>query len=154
MSTKQTIGQLHSPDRDIVFHLSTHESEHAHGKLPVNIIQSGNRIYIKNQHGAKLLDAFARLYCVNVGYGRTEIADAICEKAKKLAYYHTYVGHSNEAIVELSRSIIDWALDGMRKVYYGLSDSDTNEMQIKLVHYYQNILGNKSKKKIISRERG
>jgi len=99
----------------------THASEHAHGKLPVNIIKSGNGIYIKNQQGTELLDAFAGLYCVNVGYGRTEIADAIYEQAKKIAYYHTYVGHSNEAIIELSRRIIDWAPDGMRKVYYGLS---------------------------------
>ena len=154
MSTKQTIAQLQSTDRDTVFHPSTHASDHAHGKLPVNIIQSGNGIYIKNQQGTELLDAFAGLYCVNVGYGRTEIADAIYEQAKKLAYYHTYVGHSNEAIIELSRRIIDWAPDGMRKVYYGLSGSDANETQIKLVRYYQNILGNKSKKKIISRDRG
>ena len=154
MSTKQTIAQLQSSDRDTVFHPSTHASDHAHGKLPVNIIQSGNGIYIKNQQGTELLDAFAGLYCVNVGYGRTEIADAIYEQAKKLAYYHTYVGHSNEAIIELSQRIIDWAPDGMRKVYYGLSGSDANETQIKLVRYYQNILGNKSKKKIISRDRG
>ena len=154
MSTKQTIAQLQSTDRDTVFHPSTHASEHAHGKLPVSIIKSGNGIYIKNQHDTELLDAFAGLYCVNVGYGRTEIADAIYEQAKKLAYYHTYVGHSNEAIIELSRRIIDWAPDGMRKVYYGLSGSDANETQLKLVRYYQNILGNKSKKKIISRDRG
>ncbi|HBR60503.1 MAG TPA: hypothetical protein DEA86_08705, partial [Deltaproteobacteria bacterium] len=154
MSTNQTIAQLQSTDRETVFHPSTHASDHAHGKVPVNIIQSGNGIYIKNQQGTELLDAFAGLYCVNVGYGRTEIADAIYEQAKKLAYYHTYVGHSNEAIIELSRRIIDWAPDGMRKVYYGLSGSDANETQIKLVRYYQNILGNKSKKKIISRDRG
>ena len=154
MSANQTIAQLQSTDRETVFHPSTHASDHAHGKVPVNIIQSGNGIYIKNQQGTELLDAFAGLYCVNVGYGRTEIADAIYEQAKKLAYYHTYVGHSNEAIIELSRRIIDWAPDGMRKVYYGLSGSDANETQIKLVRYYQNILGNKSKKKIISRDRG
>ncbi|MDG1177631.1 MAG: aminotransferase, partial [SAR324 cluster bacterium] len=154
MSANQTIAQLQSTDRETVFHPSTHASDHAHGKVPVNIIQSGSGIYIKNQQGTELLDAFAGLYCVNVGYGRTEIADAIYEQAKKLAYYHTYVGHSNEAIIELSRRIIDWAPDGMRKVYYGLSGSDANETQIKLVRYYQNILGNKSKKKIISRDRG
>ncbi len=154
MPTNQTISQLQSTDRETFFHPSTHASDHAHGKIPVNIIQSGNGIYIKNQQGTELLDAFAGLYCVNVGYGRTEIAEAIYEQAKKLAYYHTYVGHSNEAIIELSRRIINWAPDGMRKVYYGLSGSDANETQIKLVRYYQNILGNKSKKKIISRDRG
>lgn len=154
MSTNRTIEQLQSADRSTVFHPSTHASDHTHGKVPVNIIQSGNGIYIRNQDGTEFLDGFAGLYCVNVGYGRTEIADAIYEQAKKLAYYHTYVGHSNEAIIELSQRIIDWAPDGMRKVYYGLSGSDANETQIKLVRYYQNILGNKAKKKIISRDRG
>lgn len=148
MLTNQTISQLQSTDRETFFHPSTHASDHAHGKIPVNIIQSGKGIYIKNQQGTEILDAFAGLYCVNVGYGRTEIAEAIYEQAKKLAYYHTYVGHSNESIIELSRRIINWAPDGMRKVYYGLSGSDANETQIKLVRYYQNILGNKSKKKL------
>ncbi|MBC8258405.1 MAG: aspartate aminotransferase family protein [SAR324 cluster bacterium] len=152
--SNQNIEQLQSTDRNTVFHPSTHASDHAHGKVPVNIIQSGKGIYIRNQAGTELLDGFAGLYCVNVGYGRTEIADAIYEQAKKLAYYHTYVGHSNEAIIELSQRIIEWAPDGMRKVYYGLSGSDANETQIKLVRYYQNILGNKDKKKIISRDRG
>ncbi len=154
MSTTQIIEQLQIADRSTVFHPSTHASDHTHGKVPVNIIQGGKGIYITDQDGTELLDGFAGLYCVNVGYGRTEIADAIYEQAKKLAYYHTYVGHSNEAIIELSQRIIDWAPDGMRKVYYGLSGSDANETQIKLVRYYQNILGNKAKKKIISRDRG
>ena len=82
MLTNQTISQLQSTDRETFFHPSTHASDHAHGKIPVNIIQSGNGIYIKNQQGTEILDAFAGLYCVNVGYGRTEIAEAIYEQAK------------------------------------------------------------------------
>jgi len=56
--------------------------------------------------------AFAGLCCVNIGYGRTEAADAIYEQAKKLAYYHTYVGHSTDIIIEVSSRIIDWAPGG------------------------------------------
>jgi hypothetical protein len=95
--------------------------------------------------------AFAGLYCVNIGYGRTEVAAAIYEQAKKLAYYHTYVGHSTDTIIELSSRIIDRALAGMKKVYYGMSGSDANETQIKLVWYYNNVKGRPNKKKIISR---
>src|SRR3546814_14635037 len=76
------------------------------------------------------------------------------EQAKRLAYYHTYVWHSTYAIVELSGRVISWAPEGMKKVYYGLSGSDANETQIKLVWYYNNILGRKNKKKIISRMGG
>ena len=113
MSANQTIEQLQNIDCNTVFHPSTHASDHAHGNTPVNIIKSGNGIYINNQHGTELLDGFAGLYCVNVGYGRTEIAEAIYQQALKLSYYHTYVGHSNEAIIELSQRVIDWAPDGM-----------------------------------------
>ena len=77
MSTKQIIAQLQSNDRDKVFHRSTNSIDHAHGKLLVNIIQSGNGIYIENQQEKELLDTFTGLYCVNVGYERTEIAGAI-----------------------------------------------------------------------------
>jgi adenosylmethionine-8-amino-7-oxononanoate aminotransferase len=90
--------------------------------------------------------AFAGLCCVNIGYGRTEVADAIYEQAKKLAYYHTYVGHSTDIIVELSSRIIDWAPAGTKKVYCGMSGSDANETQIKLVWYYNNVKGRPNKK--------
>ena len=52
--------------------------------------------------GKRLLDAFAGLYCVNVGYGRQEIAEAIADQARELAYYHAYVGHGTEASIEVS----------------------------------------------------
>ena len=101
-----------------------------------------------------MLDAFAGLYCVNVGYGRQDIADAIAAQAKELAYYHSYVGHGTEASITLAKMIMDRAPDHMSKVYFGLSGSDANETNIKLVWYYNNILGRPEKKKIISRWRG
>ena len=101
-----------------------------------------------------MLDAFAGLYCVNVGYGRTEIADAIAEQAHELAYYHSYVGHGTEASITLAKMVMDRAPDHMSKVYFGMSGSDANETNIKLIWYYNNILGRPEKKKIISRWRG
>src|SRR5690606_8800942 len=100
------------------------------------------------------LDAFAGLYCVNVGYGRSEIAKAIAAQAHELAYYHSYVGHGTEASITLSKMILDRAPKGMSKVYFGQSGSDANETNIKLIWYYNNILGRPEKKKIISRWRG
>src|SRR5690606_24360867 len=101
-----------------------------------------------------LLDAFAGLYCVNVGYGRTEITEAIAAQARELAYYHAYAGHGTEASITLARMVLERAPKGMSKVYFGLGGSDANETNIKLVWYYNNILGRPEKKKIISRWRG
>jgi L-2,4-diaminobutyrate transaminase len=141
-------------DRKNVFHSSTHLKQYASGELPGRVITSAKGIRIKDSEGVELIDAFAGLYCVNIGYGRTEMAEAIYEQAKKLAYYHTYVGHTNEALVKLSERIINMAPAGMSKVYYGMSGSDANETQLKLVWYYNNARGLPEKKKIISRDRG
>ncbi|TBV00202.1 aspartate aminotransferase family protein [Phytopseudomonas dryadis] len=145
---------LFEQDRAHFMHPSTHAHDHASGALPGKIITGASGVHIRDHQGREYLDAFAGLYCVNIGYGRTEVAEAIYKQAKELAYYHTYVGHSSEAIIELSSRIIDWAPAGMKKVYYGLSGSDANETQIKLVRYYNNVLGRPLKKKIISRQRG
>jgi len=141
-------------DRESFFHPSTHLAEFARGNVLQRVMVGGNGCHIVDRDGKRSLDAFAGLYCVNVGYGRTEIADAIAEQARELAYYHAYVGHGTEAAITLSKMILDRAPDHMSKVYYGLSGSDANETNIKLVWYYNNVLGRHEKKKIISRWRG
>ncbi|NIY82383.1 aspartate aminotransferase family protein [Vibrio hepatarius] len=146
--------QLLEIDRQRVFHASTHLKQYAAGELSGRIISSGSGIRITDSEGIELIDGFAGLYCVNIGYGRTEMAESIYEQAKELAYYHTYVGHTNEALVKLSDRIIKMAPKGMSKVYYGMSGSDANETQLKLVWYYNNARGLPEKKKIISRDRG
>jgi L-2,4-diaminobutyrate transaminase len=141
-------------DRDCFFHPSTHMGTHARGETSGRVIVGGEGVYITDMSGRRSLDAFAGLYCVNVGYGRQQIADAIAAQAKQLAYYHAYVGHGTEASITLSKMIIERAPQGMSRVYFGLSGSDANETNIKLVWYYNNVLGRPGKKKIISRWRG
>ncbi|MBO9467521.1 aspartate aminotransferase family protein [Tropicibacter sp. R15_0] len=146
--------QLAQWDRDSFFHPSTHLADFARGDLAQRVVTSGSGCHIQDRDGNRLLDAFAGLYCVNVGYGRPEIAEAIAEQAKELAYYHSYVGHGTEASITLAKMILDRAPEHMSKVYFGLSGSDANETNIKLIWYCNNILGRPEKKKIISRWRG
>jgi L-2,4-diaminobutyrate transaminase len=149
-----TNDQLAQWDRENFFHPSTHLAQFARGEAPQRIITGGQGVTITDRDGTELLDAFAGLYCVNVGYGRAEIVDAIADQARDLAYYHAYAGHGSEAAIRLSKMILDRAPDHMSRVYFGLSGSDANETNIKLVWYYNNILGRPEKKKIISRQRG
>ena len=146
--------QLDQWDRENFFHPSTHLAEFARGNVPQRIVTRGSGCHIEDRDGNRLLDAFAGLYCVNAGYGRSEITDAIAHQAKELAYYHSYVGHGTEASITLAKMILDRAPAHMSKVYFGLSGSDANETNIKLVWYANNILGRPEKKKIISRWRG
>lgn len=147
-------NDLNAWDRDHFFHPSTHMGLHARGDSPRRMMTGGSGCYVEDSTGRRSLDAFAGLYCVNAGYGRTEIADAIAEQARELAYYHAYVGHGTEASITLARMIIERAPQHMSRVYFGLSGSDANETNIKLIWYYNNVLGRPDKKKIISRWRG
>ncbi|WP_209599751.1 aspartate aminotransferase family protein [Ruegeria sp. HKCCSA071] len=146
--------QLEQWDREAFFHPSTHLAQHARGESPGRVIKTASGVHIEDRDGQRLLDAFAGLYCVNVGYGRSEIAEAIADQAHELAYYHSYVGHGTEASITLAKMILDRAPTSMSKVYFGLGGSDANETNVKLVWYYNNILGRPEKKKIISRWRG
>jgi L-2,4-diaminobutyrate transaminase len=141
-------------DRETFFHPSTHLAKHARGEAPNRIVTGGEGVYISDRDGKRFLDAFAGLYCVNVGYGRQEIAEAIAEQARELAYYHAYVGHGTEASITLAKMILDRAPANMSKVYFGLGGSDANETNVKLVWYLNNVLGRPEKKKIVSRWRG
>ena len=141
-------------DRQNFFHPSTHLAEFSRGNLAQRVIKTASGCHIIDRFGNRLLDAFAGLYCVNAGYGRVEIAEAISKQAHDLAYYHAYVGHGTEASITLSKMVLDRAPDHMSKVYFGLGGSDANTTNVKLLWYYNNILGRTEKKKIISRWRG
>jgi len=149
-----TNDELAKWDRENFFHPSTHLAQFARGEAPQRIITGGDGAHIVDRDGTRLLDAFAGLYCVNVGYGRAEIAEAIAAQARELSYYHSYAGHGTEASITLARMVLDRAPDHMSKVYFGLGGSDANETNVKLIWYYNNILGRPQKKKIISRWRG
>lgn len=146
------IGEL---DRRSVLHPFTQLKDFATGKIgdPV-IVDTGKGIRIRDAAGQELIDGFAGLYCVNIGYGRTEVAEAIARQAYRLAYYHTYAAHTTEELAILSDRLVRMAPGKASKVFYGMSGSDANETQAKLVWYYNNLRGQPRKKKIISRERG
>jgi L-2,4-diaminobutyrate transaminase len=155
LEENQTLdNELNAWDRDHFFHPSTHMAQHARGETPNRIITGAEGVYIVDRQGKRSLDAFAGLYCVNVGYGRTKITDAIAAQAAALSYYHAYVGHGSEPSIRLAKMIVDRAPKGMSRVFFGLSGSDANETNLKLVWYINNVLGRPEKKKVISRWRG
>ena len=79
-------------DRASVLHPFTHLKDFATGKMgDPTIMETGAGVRIQDATGRSYLDGFGGLYCVNIGYGRTEVAEAIARQAYKLAYYHTYV---------------------------------------------------------------
>ena len=138
-----------------MLHPFTNPKVFAAGKLgDPTIVESGSGGHITDSTGRTYIDGFAGLYCVNIGYGRTEVADAIARHVHKLAYYHSYVAHTTDDLAILADRLVRMAPGKMRKVFQGMSGSDANETQAKLVWYYHNLIGKPQKKKIIARHRG
>ncbi|WP_028062136.1 aminotransferase [Solirubrobacter soli] len=151
--TTPSLLALGDVDRRHVFHpfsvLSEHESSG-----PRRMIVKGQGSTLTDDQGRRYLDGMAGLWCVNVGYGRPEIAEALKQQALKLPYYHAFSSMATDAPAVLAERLINLAPEGMSKVLYGNSGSDANDTQIKLVRMYNNLLGRPEKKKIISRARG
>lgn len=152
---KLDIAEISRLDRASVLHPFTQLADFASGKSgDPTIVETGKGIRIQDATGKEFIDGFAGLYCMNIGYGRTEVAEAISRQAYRLAYYHTYAAHTTDELAILSDRLVRMAPGRMSKVFYGMSGSDANETNAKLVWYYNNLRGRPKKKKIISRMRG
>lgn len=148
-----TNDQLDRWDRDHFFHPSTHLAQFAKGEVSGRIMKGAEGCYIVDRDGNRFLDGFGGLYCVNIGYGRSEVAEAIARQAHELAYAHAYGGQGTEVSITLARMVAERMPKGLNHTYFGLGGSDANETNVKIAWYYQNVLGRPKKKKIISRKR-
>jgi L-2,4-diaminobutyrate transaminase len=152
-STAAANSNLADLDRRYNFHpftaLSTHE---ANG--PSIVMAGGKGVWLEDINGKRYLDGMAGLWCVNVGYGRKELAEAMRDQAETLSYCHAFSSMSSDKPALLAERLIESAPVPMSKVFFGNSGSDANDTQVKLVWYYNNVRGKPEKKKIISRRRG
>ena len=140
-------------DRRYVFHPFTQLDKHERTGSP-SVIVKGSGARVVDIHGTSYIDAMAGLWCVNVGYGRAELADALHEHASRLGYYHAFSSMGTDTPALLAERLIEKAPAGMSKVFFGCTGSDANDTNAKLVWFYNNALGRPEKKKIIARRRG
>jgi L-2,4-diaminobutyrate transaminase len=152
MSVQQAHNlSLEEMDKQNVLHGYT--ALNAHLENGPSIIASGQGVTLTDTKGKEYIDAMAGLWCVNIGWGRQEVVDAITDQASNLAYYHGFFSMATEAPIRLADRILRLAPSNMSKIFYGNSGSDANDTNIKLVWYYNNLRGKPEKQKIISRKR-
>ncbi len=136
-------------DRGAVFHPFTSVADHLRdGPM---IMTEGQGVRLKDINGREYLDGMAGLWCVNLGYGRREITEAIAAQSARLSCFHSFNGMSTDVVIECAEALLKRAPVPMARVFFGASGSDANETQIKLVWYYNNLRGLPKKKKIICR---
>ncbi len=116
------------------------------------MIVSAKGCYITDDEGHELLDAVAGLWCVNVGYGRSELAQVMKDATEKLAYYHSFGNASNPDQVRLAEKLVKLAPQGLDKVFFGSGGSDANDTLIKIAWHYHTLKGHESKIKVIARQ--
>jgi len=145
---------LEAIDRARVMHPNTDLRAFAAGELgDPTIVTGANGLRIRDRKGNEWIDGFASLWCVNIGYGRSEIAETLREQALKMAYYHGHAGHSSEPVIRLTDRVLRRCPPKMSRIFWGLQGSDAHETQVKIIWYYNNVLGRPKKKKLVARHR-
>ena len=115
------------------------------------VIISGKGNYVIDSDNNKILDMMAGLWCVNIGYGRKELAEVAYEQMQLLPYYNSFFKTATTPSIELSKVLADIAPEGIERFFYGSSGSESNDTVVRLVRRYFDILGKKNKKTFISR---
>jgi putrescine aminotransferase len=116
------------------------------------IITRAEGPYIYDSEGAEILDGMAGLWCVNVGYGRNELAEAAYKQMKELPYYNSFFKCSTPTPVLLAKRLAEIAPKTVNQVFFGSSGSEANDTALRLVRYYWMLEGKPEKNRIISRK--
>lgn len=118
------------------------------------IITHAKGVYLWDSEGNQILDGMAGLWCVAIGYGRDELADAASRQMRELPYYNLFFQTAHPPVLELSKAIADIAPEGMNHVFFTGSGSEGNDTMLRMVRHYWAIKGQPDKKVIISRKNG
>ncbi len=126
----------------------------AHENQGVRILESAKGSWLKDIHGKEVLDAFAGLWCVNVGYGQQSVADVAAEQMRRLPYATGYFSFGSEPAIELARRLVEVSPASLQHVYFSLGGSDAVDAAIRYITHYYNSTGQPSRKQFIALERG
>ena len=123
-------------------------------KTGARIIVKGAGVYIWDSEGHKIFDAMSGLWCVNVGYGRKELADAAYSQMMQLPFYNSFFQTTTEPSIQLAKLLADISPPQFNRVFFSGSGSEGNDTIVRLVRHFWSCLGQPQKKIIIGRWNG
>jgi putrescine aminotransferase len=118
------------------------------------IITRAEGCWLEDSEGERILDGMAGLWCVNVGYGRKELAEAAYHQMMELPYYNTFFKTATPPVIELSEKLAEITPDGLEKVFFASSGSEANDTIVRLVRRYWRVRGEDQRRTFISRVNG
>lgn len=127
----------------------------ANGELSqkgARIITRANGVHLTDSEGHQILDAMAGLWCVNIGYGRGELAEVAARQMRELPYYNTFFQTTHVPAIALAAKIAELAPGDLNNVFFAGSGSEANDTNIRMVRHYWALKGKPSKSVIISRK--
>jgi len=116
----------------------------------VPVIVRGEGCYVYDEHGKRYLDGLSALYCVNIGHGRAELADAAARQAKELGFYTNW-SYAHPRAIELATRIAQLAPGELNRVFFTSGGSEAVESAWKLAKAYHGMRGEPTRHKLISR---
>ncbi len=121
-------------------------------KKGARVITGARGVYLTDSDGNRILDAMAGLWCVNIGYGRDEIAEVAARQMRELPYYNTFFQTTHVPAIALAKKLAELVPGDLNHVFYAGSGSEANDTNIRLVRHYWAAKGKPDKKVIISRK--
>ncbi len=139
---------------DAAHHMHPFTENAALAKKGARIMTQGKGVWLTDSEGHKIIDAMAGLWCVNIGYGRTEMGDVAKAQMDQLAYYNTFFQTSHVPAIALAAKIAELAPGDLNHVFFAGSGSEANDTNIRMVRRYWAIKGQSEKRIIIGRLNG
>jgi len=122
-------------------------------KAKPRILVSAEGMYYQSDDNRKILDGTAGLWCCNAGHGRKTIIEAVHKQISQLDYAPTFqMGHPLP--FELAQRLSKISPDGLDKVVFTNSGSESVDTALKIALAYHQVRGNKERTRLIGREKG
>lgn len=115
------------------------------------IVTRAEGCWLTDSDGNRILDGMAGLWCVNIGYGRSELADAAHRQMLELPYYNTFFQTSHVPALNLAAKLAELAPGDLNHVFFASSGSEANDTNLRLVRTYWEEKGEPERQVIISR---
>jgi putrescine aminotransferase len=116
------------------------------------VVARAEGIYVWDADGRRLIDGLAGLWCVALGYGRPELADAAARQMRELSYAKTFFGQAAPVAIELARTLAELAPGDLDVAFFSSSGSEANETAVRLVRRFWQLEGRPEKGILLSRE--
>ncbi|MEM7171044.1 MAG: aminotransferase [Pseudomonadota bacterium] len=147
--TNSIAEEIWQKDRQHFVHPWTHFDSFRHdGSL---IMNEADGVYAYDIDGKRYLDGIGGLWCVNVGYGRDEIVEAIADQARKMAYANPFVDVTNTPAALLAAKLAELAPGDLNHVMFSCGGSTANDSAFRLIHYYWGCKGQKQRRHFLTR---